>query len=697
MIIRLRRFVLFFILFFILMSLAYSENLIAQRSYQMIKPLPNDEMVVKGYIELTNIPNFDWWTDREYTRFNETDLTDKVLDAFSMYTYGINDGDDDLYDGEGDIYKADYPFLTAYNDEDEYHESKTIYYKYNYKNRVSDDDIPDAYYRKVRPIFNIEHYNKVAYFINDILEGDREAMRTADWSVIESAELLTLYRLYLMIDNETKKTGESVMEVILDKERSLDFFHALLNTPIIKEENEKHIMNGKEFNFSKTFGKKTLKDISTHIPSFKVNNKNDEYSPNLGLSFYQSKRNKLVRASLGGLYNKDPRIVITATHWLRRLGPSEVMVEDVKNRINEVLKDKVEFIDTNIFLRRDYLNIEDYPEIRNLFPDNVTRNEQARSIQYAVSQDFETFFYMPYGRDDYKETVTFYDMKPDYNPLNPYKDPELPPIRYSGAYPVNDEKLLYLMPIANPNYTEDRYEFFFNSYGMYQKKSPAEELEKLFAFIRREMIVDRIRSGKDADIFAKMSDEDFGFISEKIDDEYMLRIPMLSFFGQDPDDTLDLKTGDYNSEKAFEISKSKFNFIEEAYTRYPIFNEYHIQVIAQGVANENFIVQKGTAEYLTKFYNYYCNLDEDTKRDIKDSMYYYKSVDAVIEEVTLAFEAEQLKGRHIIKAGTKLGNELNPGGVRQYKNIPLELRRDVRRNINEKLKELRVLKYEPFE
>jgi hypothetical protein len=669
----------------------------AQRSYQMISPLPNDEAVVKGYVELIPIQGFDWWEDREYTRFNQVDLVDKVLDAFSMYTYRVTDSDDDLYDGEGEVSKAEYPFLTAYNNEDSYKEAKSVYYKYNYRNRVPRDELPNPSYRKVRPVFNVQHYNNVAYFINDILDGDKGAMTTVDWSVVESAILLSLYRFHLMVEAERERIGESVREIILNSDRRIDFLHALFDTPIIDEKDEEYILNGKKFDFTKTFSRDMLYDLSIRIPSFKKDKRGDEFSPKLGMNLYQSKRNNLINASLGGLYNKDPRIVLTSTHWLRRLGPSEVMLQDVKNRINEVLTDKVKFIDTNIFLRRDYLNIEDYPEIRALFPEDVTKNERARSIHYVVSQDFETFYYKPYGSDDYKELVTFYDMKPGYSPMNPYRDPELPPIKYSGAYPVNDEKLIYLMPIANPNYTENRYEFFFNSYGMYQEKSPAEELKKLYGFIVRDMLVRKVRSGKVADIFANMTEEEFLFLSNKIDDEYILRIPMLSFFGQDPDDTLNLRNGDYNSEKAFEITKSKFNFIKEAHSKYPIFNEYHIPIIAQGVANKNFVVQKGTAEYLTKFYNYYCNLEDGTKRDIKDAMYYYKSVDVVIEEVTLAFEAEQLKGRHIIKAGTRLANELNPGGVVQYKNIPLELRKDVRRNVNEKLKELRVLRYTPYE
>jgi len=669
----------------------------AQRSYQMISPLPNDEAVVKGYVELIPIQGFDWWEDREYTRFNQIDLVDKVLDAFSMYTYKVSDSDDDLYDGEGEVSKAEYPFLNAYNNEDSYKEAKSVYYKYNYRNRVPKDELPNTSYRKVRPVFNVQHYNNVAYFINDILNGDKGAMTTVDWSVVESAILLSMYRFHLMVDAERERTGESIREVILDGDRRIDFLHSLFVTPIIDKKDEEYILNGKKFNFTKTFGREMLYDLSIRIPAFKKDKRGDEFSPKLGMNLYQSKLNNLINASLGGLYNKDPRIVLTSTHWLRRLGPSEVMLHDVKNRINEVLTDKVKFIDTNIFLRRDYLNIQDYPEIRSLFPEDVTKNERARSIHYVVSQDFETFYYKPYGSEDYKEIITFYDMKPGYSAMNPYRDPELPPIKYSGAYPVNDEKLIYLMPIANPNYTENRYEFFFNSYGMYQEKSPAEELKKLYGFIVRDMLVKKVRSGKVTDIFANMTEEEFLFLSNKIDDEYILRIPMLSFFGQDPDDTLNLRNGDYNSEKAFEITKSKFNFIKEAHSKYPIFNEYHIPIIAQGVANKNFVVQKGTAEYLTKFYNYYCNLEDGTKRDIKDAMYYYKSVDVVIEEVTLAFEAEQLKGRHIIKAGTRLANELNPGGVVQYKNIPLELRRDVRRNVNEKLKELRVLRYKPYE
>lgn len=704
--------------------------------------IPNDEIVARRYANLRYIPNYDWWVDRANQSYNEIDLIDRVLDSFTFYTWGIDDDDTDYLDGDGtpipagsipesvemDNYgkvETTAPVITYYNNTDEYLESKSVYFRYNYQNREPDDNnLPDSSIRYVVPHFNVLHYNNVVDYMNALLTGDNEIMATVTWDIVESAELLTLYRLHLMLDDQAR-------EITFDRARRVVFFDAFLKTKRAKIKNNEGIVierpenqapivtnidgvveiGEQEFFFSDVFDRELLEDIAEKIDAFKDSGSNVYTTHQPIKDWSNNKRSALVASTLPGLFNKDPRIRLTAMHWLRRLGPSEEMFDNVRKARGilrqedyytdesdfddpyrtdraEAQIDRVQFLDTNIYHREDYPDIENDTLEASLFSGTGrTRNREVQSILYVIAKDFETFVYKRLGLEDLAETVTFYDMKPGYSSATPNQDPGLPTFTYdqAGIVPYESDDLLQIVAIANPIYTEDRYEYYFRSYGLYQFKSPNEELEKLYRLILREMIVNRIKGGKEADIFVTMPRFNFSILTNKLDYEYILRIPMQSFFGLDPENTINVDNGYFNSDKAFVLPKGSAAVTSDSYVKYPMFKEPQIALIQQGVDNPNFIIQKGTAEYLIRFYNFYNNLESEIKRDIRDAMYYYKEDDIVVEEVTLAMEAEQPEGRSVIKAGTRLANELNPGGVRQYKNLPVELRKDIRRTINREM------------
>lgn len=796
-----------------------NDESLARRHAKLIDIKPKEEHkggVAKNKYNLAEASlGFNWYYDRDKLKGNELYLLDRVLDSFTFYTYGINDYDDDNYfDGNGTPEIATSipirleehesgvrnttPTITYYSDRNEYYEAKSVFYKYNhgikwewddaekktghfdYSNCIVDQD-DDAIknnpkIRKVLPYFNVEHYNRVSIFINAILAGNNEIMANVEWNVVESAELLTLYRLYKMLNKESYYSPKSVE---LDSIKRITFFDALQKVEkaiiqirsglegIDSDEPADKVPGGADGTF-KYFDQGTYTVREKRLKFNTIANENllddllfetdffsdDDISPRP--DFSQSKRNMLVASSLSGLYNKDPRIRLTAIHWLRRLEPSEEMYDEVKkvrgiilqNEISgddsfddiirsdrpETEVDKYEFLDTNIYSRNDNPDLNDriklYPQNTNVSKDgsNVTdgiladkfvhafgdmkvavkddnkveikgfantnnvNNDYFKSMILVISKDFESFNYEQFKNEELAEKVTFYDMKPNYTAAQPNIDPRFPDFHQNPDADIDD--ILQIITVANPWYTEDTYEYYFRSYGLYQFKSPSEELEKLYRFIQRERLVNRIKNGREIDIFVSMTRFDFSVLALKLDDEYMLRIPMQSFFGFtgnvfdnsskffDKPYTIDINNGDYNSSRSFLLPKGSNVNVNNSYRKYPIFRESQVQLIKQGYDNPNFIVQKGTAEYLIRFYNFYSNIEDGVKKDIRDAFFYYKNDDIVIEEVTLAFEAEQPEGRSVIKAGTKLGNDLNSGGVKAYKSLPVELRKDIRRTIN---------------
>jgi hypothetical protein len=801
--------------------------------------IPNDEVIARRYTELVYKQGYNFTqaptTPAQALQQNQLSFADRVMDSFSFYRYVLNERGNPVPASaivrrvEGTQGDTDYtaPVVTYYSNRDEYLRAKAWYYQQLAGN-------PSRTFLDVepKPLFNVDHYNRVVNFINRVYEGDNEVMTTVAWEVVESAQLLVMYRLFLMMESEMNLTGNpSDLEYFLESakllyERNsrLSFFDAFLETEYaeridlesikvdytnysVAEETGTYKIGPEKYDYFWRFiespdnddvnGREvTLDNIASKVKNWSTLG----YTPTLKKNFTQPQRSNFISASLSGLYNKDPRVRLTAIHWLRRLGPSEEMFEEVRKArgilrqddiidttlvtglgndttslspieeydldqtdpFNDLFRqdrpdtslDRVEFFDTNIYHRNNYpelfealpgndtlaryrreilfnsipsqrqqfanaqmdtsmiVDVNAYPPSTNNTGDLENRNRHFHAYIYIVSQDFQKFNYYRLNireEGDPGEIISLDDMKPTvagglnyprFEFVNNVGQQVLEGIASYSSLTPQDRDLLQIITIANPLYTEDRYEFEFKSWGMYQFKSPSEELEKLYRFILRERLVNRIRSGREADIFVGMSRFEFSILALPLDYEYVLRIPMSSFFGLDPNygspvqagvniGGINILNGDYNPDKAFVLPKGELleianeDGILDAYTKYPIFRENQIAFIAQGVDNPNFQVQKGTAEFLIRFYNYYSNLGESIKRDIRDAMFYYKQDDIVIEELTLAIEAEQPQGRAIIKAGSRLGNELNPGGVRQYRQIlPAELRRDVRRTIN---------------
>ncbi len=788
--------------------------------------IPNDEIIARRYTELVYKDDFNWYRDsirgtadpEKALQDNQLSFVDRVLDSFSFYRFVVDENNRVIPAEairervEGTLGQTDYtaPVVTYYSNRDVYLAAKRYYYQ-NVVNvgRAARGNEPVPY-------FNVEHYNRVCDFINAVYNGDNEVMATATWDIVESAQLLTMYRLFLMMESDMSSPDSDedyvfeATKLLFERDSRIVFFDAFLESEYAEIEEfqtitkvdeltdtydkviGKYSIGGEEYKYFDELDKELFKDIAQKVDQWASQN----YQANLKKNYSPQQKTNFINAALPGLYNKDPRVRLTAIHWLRRLGPAEEMFEEVAKArgilrqedivdtdimtgqgnnlvppeeeyeldetdpFNQPLRedrpdtglDRFEFFDTNIYHRNNYPDVvsgDRYAELRinSLFDSlgaqksNLTqanyetemvttvseyrsdlgatgrasavemiRNRYFHSIIYIVSQDFQKFNYYRLNireEGDPGDVISLDDMKPA-DPTGELEYPEFSYMNETGqqvlegiadypdSIPQQEQDLLQIISVANPLYTEDRYEYNFKSWGMYQFKSPSEELEKLYRFILRKRIVNRIKTQNIADEFVGMTRFEFSILSLPLDYEYVLRIPMSSFFGLDPNygadpdfGGVDLRNGDYNPDKAFLLPKGELldvsneDGIQDAYNKYPIFRESQIMYIQQGVDNPNFMVRKGTAEFLIRFYNFYANISDETKRDIRDAMFYYKKDDIVIEEVVLAIEAEQPQGRAVIKAGSRLGNDLNPGGVRQYRQLlPAELRRDVRRTIN---------------
>jgi hypothetical protein len=209
-------------------------------------------------------------------------------------------------------------------------------------------------------------------------------------------------------------------------------------------------------------------------------------------------------------------------------------------------------------------------------------------------------------------------------------------------------------------------------YGIYQLKAPAEELEKLYKMIRRAQLVNAVKKG-DVNAVRKMTKSEFTILAEAVDNEWTGYIPFQSFHS-------------VNAEWG-----------ERVPSELAVFDGRDIRVIKAGIDNTNFLVQKGTAEYLIRFYNFYdkCTnfqtrgtIDKcqgngyepmgTYKKEVRDAMYYYIQDDIVVQEFELAFNGENPDGRAVIRAGSDLSMHLNPGGERVYLSLPERIRKDIR-------------------
>jgi hypothetical protein len=446
-------------------------------------------------------------------------------------------------------------------------------------------------------IYNYDQMERAQNLVNAILRGDREFMRTAEWPDVESAMILTLRRVQLMyslgIANETPQGMTTFFDQLRNQDVIVDNA-AARNNPALR---------------TKIY---VDEQAEARSGSWPVN------------TYSEDKRQNIKEAALGGLFNKDPRIRLTSIHFLRRLGPDESMLDDVI-RARSILAGQT---GENILTETD-----DY---LNMFID-TNMYERRRAA------DFVTEFRNKYRGVVPDEQLDMADMTLQYDVLNPQYTIEGHEYQFGLKSDLSGE----------PQDAEHRVKYF----GLYQLKSPGEELDKLYRFIQRRRLVNAIKRG-DVNAVVRMSRTDFGILAEFIDDEYAARVPLVSFHST---------TQDRSSRTALP-------------SRFAVFHEDDIATLKRGIDSTNFLVQKGTAEFLIHFYNFYTGFEDidPVKREIRDAMYFYKQDDIVVEEFVLAFEGENPDGRAVIMAGTPLSRDLNPGGERVYRTLPVNIIKDIR-------------------
>ena len=451
---------------------------------------------------------------------------------------------------------------------------------------------------------NMELWQKAQNLINSVLSGDKEAFRLANWADTEAMVLLTMARVKIAYDKYIADNGLAGYSAVNKPVTSFfDMFVRKTGDPRTKNtdgkatetimEAEKRVVNG-------------FRSLT---------------------AYSEDKRSSIVEASLGGIFNKDPRVRLTAIHFLRRMGPSEEMLEDVV-KARSILASE-----TNI---KENPDTSDY---RHAFIDTNLWERVPDAEAFVTENEYRYA-----GIDDSKELLD-------------------PPVRRA---PDDYSIVKYEYQMGLKSQLPDENKRIVLYLGQYQLKAPVEELEKLYGFIQRGRLVEAIKRG-DVSVITKMSRADFGLLAEFIDNEHMLRVPFVSYHRD----------------------------AQHKPSRYAIFNENDIRVIKKGIDSTNFLVQKGTAEYLIRFFNFYFDADErenygldrTVQQEIIDAMYFYKQDDIVVEEVVLAFEGENPDGRAVIKAGSiedgyALAEKLNAGGLRVYKTLPVGIRKDIRDAVN---------------
>ena len=445
-----------------------------------------------------------------------------------------------------------------------------------------------------REVINVNLLRRAQALINALLNGNGDAWRLATWPEVETAVILTLYRM--MVKYEANP-DDSYITTFMDQLRMQD-------PTVIDEEN-----------------------VSGDYPD-------DSYS--------DGKSDNIMRACLGGLFNRDPRIRLECVHFLRRLGPNEDMLEYVIRAksvmaIDSPISESPEtddyrsaFIDTNIFERK-----EDAMMQQPLY--------RYQGIDEPVPGDTSSTYgpiWIP--RADY--TVTGYEYQ-------------------KGMF-------------SNIEHNPDGSRSFIKYYGQYQLKAPSEELNKLYKFCLRDQLVNRIKSG-DVTAITRMTRAEFSVLAEVIDDEYILQVPFASFHSE-PFASGRQRITVQELRGTSVITDEIWSQHTGMPDKYAIFDAMDVSVIKKGIDSTNFLVQKGTAEYLIRFYNSYPALRADKKREIQDALYFYKQDDIVVEEIVLAFEGQNPDGRAVIKVGTRLAEEMNPGGIRVYNSLPIGIRKDIR-------------------
>lgn len=523
--------------------------------------LPNDEIRASSYRLITTDPTNE--TDPEMEpRVNIDDLFNSRFYAYR---------------------RADNTLITWYNNRTEW------------MSRAAGQDVAaDVQRVDSNWIYAYDQMERAQGIVNAILAGDPEVLRTAEWPDVESAIVLTLKRVQLAYSLAPATAG-SVVTTFMDQLRTEQ---VVVDNPAAKAD--------------PNLRQKMFVDLTQRAR---------DGGAKLNTTFTEEKREAIKQAAIGGLFNRDPRIRLTAIHFLRRIGPDESMLDAVIRARSIVADADPARMETET---DDYLN---------MFIDTNTY-ERVKGSDFVTDK-----------RNRYQGVIADERLKPA------------------------DETLMY--DIVNPTYTVEGHEYLHGMesnlpkdngktilyFGLYQLKSPGEELDKLYRFIQRRKLVRAIKRG-DVNTITRMSRSDFGVLSEFIDDEYAIHVPFVSFH---------TTTQDRSSKQAL---PSKF----------AVFNENDIAVIKRGIDSSNFLVQKGTAEFLIYFYNFYTGFaaDHPVKREIRDAMYFYKQDDIVVEEFVLAFEGENPDGRGVIMAGTPLSRDLNPGGERVYRTLPDPILMDIR-------------------
>jgi hypothetical protein len=544
--------------------------------------LPNDEIRANGYRLLVDGPS-------EKGVNIETKLSLEELREYRIYAYK---------DERNDI-------IDYYRNKEEYFRLHREYHSDVPYDPSRERDL-DAGVEPSRKVININLLRRSQALIDALLSGNGNMWKTAQWPEVETAVLLTLYRVMVKYKNNG---GNEYITTFMDQLRSQD--------PLQIDEQA----------------------VAGEYP-------NDTYS--------DSKRENIMRASLVGLFNRDPRIRLQCIHFLRRIGPSEDMMEDVIRARNVMATDTavVESPET-----------DDY---RSAFIDTNVYERKASALVPEERYRYEGIDEAPMNDD------TYY-----YTAMQPTKDYTIKKYEYQSEFLSIKERDANQVPMA------------IDYYGQYQLKAPSEELNKLYKFCLRDQIVGRIKAGE-VEAITRMTRAEFSVIAEVIDDEFILRVPFASFYadplGGQQNLTIQILRGTRVETTA--ISRD----VKSIPGKYAIFTEQDLTVIRKGIDSTNFLVQKGTAEFMIRFYEFYPALEADKKRLIQDALYFYKQDDIVVEEIVLAFEGQNPDGRAVILVGPNrvdeddpnsrllpgLAVEMNPGGVRIYKSLPDEIKKDIR-------------------
>lgn len=533
--------------------------------------------------------------------------------------------------------------------------------------------------------FNIDRMKQAQEFIEAVRNGNSTAFREAKWDVVESAVLLVLKRLETIhryptsgqssvVTNEdpTKVTTKGAGSPIeYKKVPEIDFFDLWDRFKVIDEyeDREAGIRTAKRYKEDAALGFVEVVDANEYGQNILVR-KQKEFIPvaeqvkNVSKStFGEEKRQNIVKSALGGIFNKDPRIRLTAVHFLRRMGPDETMLEAVEkarnitatsSAVNESPESddyRSAFIDTHTYHRyrlesSDLKDTVDYYVIdQHKYEGAIDRDVEAR---YKGLDEYRL-----YVQNKLSETAKYKQRIP-----HPAFDPT-----------VNEYNRIAMLPSNGTGNPQQPARF----YGYYQLKAPSEELEKLYKMIRRVQLVKQIRGG-DVNVMKNINRSEFEILSEPVDDEWVGYVPFLSFH------SVDVMPG------------------ARIPSKYATFNGNDIRVIKRGIDNPNFLVQKGTAMFLIQFYNFYDKCtdfakrtsvsgcqdgkgyqpDGSYKREIREAMDTYIRNDIVVQEFELAFNGENPDGRAVIKAGSDLSMHINRGGERVYLSLPERIRKDIR-------------------